>query len=252
MNLSYLSFHSQYIYSPKTVLHKSNSKHKIFVIYNLLIIIPYIGNKYLIIYIILLTCFFNFILNNKSLKSHYLKKICSLITLIIYCINKYRNLDLNQLANKNNFILSIQINLEKLLKKKIFLKEYIYLIQKIFFKTLNITLIYIKLTNILFISTRYEKILQQFLYLLKLITFKYLFYFLLNLSLTSQFLEKNIRNFKTIYTSIKIKYNNHLNLYILYLIFYQLVNNYILSLFYETYNITSNLWNKKISLKNIF
>nr|QCI06357.1 hypothetical protein [Dictyurus purpurascens] len=238
MNLSYLSFYSQYLNSPKTILHKISSKNKILIIYNLLIIIPYLNNIKLIIYTTLLIYIINYIINKISLNKNKLIQFFLFFLFLIYYLSKYKDLKFYKLKEK------------KYIKK--FFQKYFYIVPKFLLITINITLIYFKLINILFISTKYETILRHFLYLFKIIAFKYLSWFLLNLSLTSQFLEKSIQNFKIIYISVKIRYRNNFIVYNLYLIFYQLINNYIFDLFQETFDISSHLWNNKISLKHIF
>lgn len=72
MNLSYLSFHSQYIQSPTTIFHKMHIKNKITTIFIILLCIPYLKYKYIIFFYLITESIYYYKLKKKEQKINLL------------------------------------------------------------------------------------------------------------------------------------------------------------------------------------
>nr|YP_009295337.1 Ycf92 [Dasya binghamiae]AOH77349.1 Ycf92 [Dasya binghamiae] len=255
MNLSYLSFYSQYINSPITKFHKINLNKKILTTFISLFILPYINNIYKI-YLLSLILDIGFSFKNMNTYIYifiiiyyiyiytYLQKKKTLLFsyTFIYLPIKIKTIFLNQ----NNYII-----------QKIVIKFNIFLIPKFLTHIIIISFIYIKTISLLLKNTKYELIILFFLKFLKyilLIKPKHYYNFILVLSLTSQFLQRIINNLNIIFYAIQLKFTYWLKLSIISSIFDKIINKYILTISQDSKNLSSNLWIQELqkkSLKNI-
>lgn len=253
MNLSHLSFYSQYCKSPITIFHKIKTSYKVIITYTFLFFIPYFNYIYLLVFI-LLSIFINFcILHQKKqmhIKSILSQSIMYIIILIYYLyVLKYSD------AILSKYIKYIQINFFKpyfLYKNQniyFIIKQHTkYNIPAIILKTLFVNLLSIEIIQILNLSTKYELIilnLKNLLSKINLCKSKKKYQFVLIILFTAKFIERVIYTIYILYLSIKVKYyyfidSNHFS-YIVQIIIYR----YITSIHYDTHILAYNLWNKK-------
>lgn len=247
MNLSYLSFYSQYVNSPITNFHNINIIYKISTIFLISILIPYLNNISNIYYYIIFTYLF------------LLKR--NIIYMILYiCLYMYSGLKYIDIYSCLYLYIPYKI-------KIIFINQNIYFIEKIcikyhtcilpkfLLKTITIYLINIKLIQILFKYTKYEAIILFFLnllYKINILRKQTNSYFLVTLSFTSQFLERITYNIHIIYISINLRYNYFFKKHFTYIIIYKLIYKLISNISNDTNNITLNLWNREIIIKNFY
>nr|YP_009391227.1 hypothetical protein [Dipterocladia arabiensis]ARW59371.1 hypothetical protein [Dipterocladia arabiensis] len=247
MNLSYLSFYSQYLISPITRWHKINTNIKIFIAFILLMIVPYYFNIYKL-YILI------FLYNIFHLKTN-INEYVYLLT-IIYYIYYYNHLNQKKLLSSLYIYVPIKIKklnlfVTKNMSQKLILTFNIYLIPKFIIKILTIYLIYIQTTKILLKSTQYESIVLFFLNILEKLNIfhnQYFCHFLFVVSLTSQFLQKIVNNLNIIIYSLQIKYNFYFESKIIY----KLIHKYFLKNLYDSYHLSCILWSKEIFIENFY
>nr|YP_009392468.1 hypothetical protein [Caloglossa monosticha]ARW61030.1 hypothetical protein [Caloglossa monosticha] len=255
MNLSHISFHSQYLKNPITIFHKIKIKYKIFIIFMILFCIPYTSCKYM---------FFCYLINN-SIYFYQLKKKLNYSNLIVNQALMFIFINifvyfLNYLSYcyKAFFVYTYIVIPIKIVQKNFFyqknnyyyiaIKYILYAVPTIFVKTLLITLLYIQLNKIFLLSTKYEFIILSFLFLLnkvRLYHYKKNDYFTLATLLASQFLEKSAFNAYLLYLSIRLKYyylrKSNNCLYMIFIAIYI----YVIRIKNDTYKLAYNLWNKK-------
>nr|YP_009393708.1 hypothetical protein [Caloglossa beccarii]ARW62270.1 hypothetical protein [Caloglossa beccarii] len=260
MNLSYLSFYSQYLKSPTTILHKIEINYKILITYTILFFLPYCHYIYLLI-LTLFIVYINFYILKK--KAH-VNILLTINKSIIYSIILFYYLHSLQYSNKIlfNYIKYIRINFLTtyfLYKNKhayFIIKQYFqYNIPTIFFKTLLVTLLYIQSIKILNLSTRYESIILNFKKLLNRINlYKQTqnSYFFLIILFTAKFLERIIYKPYILYLSIKIKYSYFINPNSFFYITRIMLYKYIISIYYDTHIFAYNLWNKQMAITYYF
>lgn len=255
MNLSYLSFYSQYLNSPVTDFHKININYKISFIFLILIIIPYVNNLNLIYNIILFIYLFVFITYKSSNNLFLIEKRSLFLLTLIYSIFSYQKL-LDYQFYQNYYIpykiKKVSFYSNTYIFNQIIMSFICYSIPMFIIKTFIIQIIYLEIITILFISTKYESIVLFFLKYLQnihLLKYKQKNLFLIVISFTSQFLERIIYNLDNLYYSIQLKYNSF---YQLNIIISQILNKYILNILNDTYNISTNLWNREIIIKHFY
>nr|YP_010156048.1 hypothetical protein K4Y23_pgp016 [Cumathamnion serrulatum]QQY85299.1 hypothetical protein [Cumathamnion serrulatum] len=259
MNLSYLSFYSQYLNSPVTKFHKINITYKISTIFLILIIIPYINNENLSFMVILLSYLFFSTINKSDKKLLFIKKNYISLFALIYSLFAYKNLSQELLHHKfcQNYYIPYKIK-EISLKKNTYIIHYMivlflcYSIPTFIIKIFIIHTLYLEIITVLLISTKYECIISFFLKYLQKIQLshsEYQYLFIIVISFTSQFLERIIYNLDNLYYSIQFRYNY---LHTLNIIIYRLLNKYMLNMLNDTNNISTNLWNREITIKHFY
>lgn len=259
MNISYLSFYSQYFNSPKTYLHKYNKIYKLYTVFSLLIISTYFPNIYFI------SIFYIIFFISLSILKIEINDLIFYLYLIYLYLYYYKSLNYNLILYvKNiNFYIPYYIK-QKYIKndynsnKLIILNFYNYIIPLFFIKSIIIHLAYKYFYQILLISTPYEFIAIFFFNLFnslkKIIKTNFVidYNFLFILFLLPQFLEKIIHNMYLIYIYLNVRPNNFINIKIFYNLVYKLIKKYINNILYDTTFISINIWNKDIITKNLY
>nr|YP_009391429.1 hypothetical protein [Platysiphonia delicata]ARW59573.1 hypothetical protein [Platysiphonia delicata] len=252
MNLSYLSLYSQYLHSPTTFLHQISVNRKAFFLLSILIYIsyiPYVNVSHYVIFLI----YTKFLFKNK--KGFYL-----LLNTTYMIISTYIYIYINNkfFVTKNKgysyIYLPISIKIKNYCTNKFFLCKliincYAYSIPKFIIKIINIHITYEQIRQLIFFSTRFEKINILLIKVFNhnnLINLKKKNYFITVLILLFQFTERTIYNILTIEHGIKIKYGDSIKIYILILIVYKAINKYIKNIFLDIYNAVLTLWNMEI------
>lgn len=252
MNLSYLSFYTQYLKSPITIFHKIKINYKIYTIYTFLSIIPYFSYHYVIFFYLFITYIYFFLIRkNKNINNIiFTKQNFLYIVIFIYYIYSLHYTEKN-LLNYIKYIwvkIPVFININTIIQISFLQYNIPIIIVKIFF----LNLFYIQSIQILALSTKYELIILKFKNLFDT-TFlsknKKKYHFSLIIFFTSRFLEKIISNIYILYLSMKIKYSHFISsnnsFYIICILFYK----YILYIHNDIIILAYNLWNKKIIMK---
>lgn len=255
MNLSYLSFYSQYFNSPQTIFHKINQILKFILVFSSLILIIYFSSYYIFSVFILL------ILISQIYLLYYIPFFIITKNLFIYLI--YLTLyvkSYNHIININsiypNIVVPIPLTINFFSHIKIInLQYFIYLIPEFLTRMILIKFIYFIIIQIFFITTKYECITLVILsFLTKISLFTNIYDKNLNIVLSFSFhlLERMIYRLNNTYLSTKIYYKispfRFSNLTILLML---LITN-IINICNDIYDISSILWSRRIILNNFF
>nr|YP_009391842.1 hypothetical protein [Acrosorium ciliolatum]ARW59986.1 hypothetical protein [Acrosorium ciliolatum] len=261
MNLSYLSFYSQHLNSPRTIFHKIYKLFKFITVFSILIIIIYSPSFYIfyiLIFLVLLSqIFFLYFIPFFIV----IKYFCIYLIYFILYMKSYNN---NFIITKKYpnicFSIPFKINLFSYINKinyikYIHLKYYIYLLPEFILRIIIIKLTYFIIIQFLFLTTKYESIILIVLLLFKKIKLlQNISYhiFTLVLSFSFHFLERIIYNFNSIYLSTRLYYKvfplQFFNLKIYLILFITSIINFWKDIYY----ISSILWSRKIILDKFF
>ena len=250
MSIINFSPYRQYLYSPLS------SIHKIHIIFKSCFIILYLLSVPLIPHI-MLSCIFAYLLFiyylpfTSKYNHQCLKQVLIYTILLIVFI-----LGLNNISMKSNKIMTIM--LPYLLQKNSNNTLFIINIQTYHISTVLLkTILFIYSTmctlQILFYTTKLEKIILLFLTKIQvLLQFKHLFYFMFvfSCSLSSQFLHVIMNQIKDTSLSIKIRKINQVS--VQYIVYYHALYYFLYQIFHMIENLIYALYNKEITIQKFY
>lgn len=261
MNVSYLSFYSQHLNSPKTIFHEIYIFIKLFIVFNILTIIIYCPSYYIyyiLIYLLLLSKLFILYYINFLI---IIKYFFIYLTYCFFYINNYNNKSfINLRYKKISIFIPFKIKLFCCLKKtylikRITCKYFIYVIPEFIGRIISIKSVYFVLIQLLFITTKYESLIIVVLLLLKkikLLNNTNYNNFNLILSFSFHLLERIIYHFDSFYLSIQLYYTilfiSFFNLKLYLTLFITTINN----IYKDIYSISSILWSRNIIFTKFF
>jgi len=258
MNFIKSSIFYDYLYSPKSWLHKQNNKIKIYICFIQLFFLPYSSFIYLTIFSISLLLLYNSTYVPNSIKN-YLKRM--IIFFIIFLIINIEQRDLtkyNQVSHRqtlqifplNKFTL---FNGKNGLKSSRFSSLYFYLPISII-RLLTINIIYLFFIKILLLTTHYNEIIKFILVKIKKHLKTPATILNLEVMISSQFLNiicYQIEILKIAYITRDIKLNMRHSIRESILTCILFIEQLILNIYQSIYTTSNTLYSREIKLYNL-
>lgn len=263
MNIVFFVFYNEYYYSPTTLLHRINYYFKIYVIFSILVGLPYFNFDIIHLNYYILTITFSILLYplnlfnlliSKSLLYNCILNFC----LLYWSINSKNNNHYNDKIKVYfpNYLNIINTNQNQTIKQ-IYIKYDLYLLPKYLFKIIYIHFFNFFILKILFIVTKQELIFSTLIKFLKRLDyFQNLNYnkYMLIFTLSFQSIQRITTHFSELYMSLQIKYGfTYLDIKYLVTnvkIFTKFFSSYIINIFENVIYITRIVWTRKITFRN--
>ena len=250
MSLIKLLIFYDYLYSPKSWLHKPSSQTKIYTIILLLLTLLYMPLHYIAIYFFLCVYLHKFIYIHKHLKNYY-KKTTLLFTFFL-CISIQHNpinttKRLIQIGPVNYFNSSNNTLVNQIFSCSFYLPVSVV-------RLLSISIIYLFLMKLLLLTTIYEELINHILNHFKNLINSSKNQLKLEVMISTQFLKaifKHIEEIRISYLIRNIQFNEWYwfkdNLYISVFFLQQL----LLSIYYTVKYISNTIYSREINHKNL-
>ncbi len=248
----------EYLYSPKSWLHKRNNKFKIYISFIQLFFLPYSSCIYWILLCIGLLVLYNLTYLPNSIK-HYLKRMTIFFIIFLIINIERKNIHNYNLVNTRKTLQIYPLNKFTLLHSNNELEStkfsslYFYLPISII-RLLTINIVYLFFIKILLLTTHYNEIIEFILVKIKKHLKTPIIILNLEVMLSSQFLNiicYQIELLKIAYRTRDIKLNIRHNIkenIVIYLLFIQ----QLLSNIYESmYSISNTLYSREIEFDNL-
>lgn len=248
----------EYLYSPKSWLHKQDNKFKIYIFFIQLFVLPYSSFIYLTLFSICISILYSFTYIPNNLKNYLKKMIIFFMFFLIINIEQEDISNYSILSNRKTIKIS---PLDKLIvfksKNKITFSQFsslsFYLPISII-RLLSIHIIYLFFIKILLLTTHYNQIIKIFLIKIKKSLKLQTKILNLEIMISSQFL--NIICYQT--EIIKIAYiTRDVNLSLKYdikeniLIYICFIQQLVLNIYNNIYCISNTLYSREIKCKNL-
>ena len=250
MSLIKLLVFYDYLYSPKSWLHKLSSQIKMHTIILLLLILPYMPLQYIAIYFFLCAYLHRFIYIHKHLKMYY-KSIVLLFTFFLCISIQYSPINttkrLIQICPLNYFNINNNILVNQILSCCFYLPASVV-------RLLSINIVYLFLMKLLLLTTIYEELVNHILNYLKYLVNSSTNQLKFEVMISAQFLKailKHIEKIRIGYLIRNIRFNKWYifkdNLYINFFFLQQL----LFSMYNKVKDISNTIYSREINYKSL-
>jgi len=246
----------EYLYSPKSWLHKQNNKFKIYICFIQLSFLPYGSFMYLTLFFIGLSSLYNSTYVPDNVKNYLKKMIIFFIIFLIINIEHKKITKYNIVSTRRTLqIFPLDNSILFYSKNKQPLNQLIYLYLPIsIIRLLSINILYLFFIKILLLTTHYDQIIKIILIQIKR-SLKLTTQILnLEIMISSQFLNiicYQIEILKTANTTRDIKFNIKHNIKENLLIYIFFIQQLIFNIYENIFSISNTFYSREIKCENL-